>query len=244
MKFKDTVIFINGVAKFASEATISEAMQVTRIPELFLKKVNTAPSSRIGGSFSATYYLNDNDTDVRSLTGINLCYGGLGEIGFENGLLKSYSINVGPYDVLQATVSFDFFSPIKRDFIAISAPETGIAFAHGSRSSVSTIVFNNNPFEFNYSLEQSIDAVYPLGNSGAIQYNFQEGQESCSLRGRSINDAIEFCGDDVNIVLTLKDTCNISLGTIGVSGLKITDGEMSLNNDENLTSSVNLIRYF
>jgi hypothetical protein len=245
MKFKDVVIYINGVAKFASEATLSQQGEVSRVPELYLKKVSSINSSRIAGSFSATYYLNNNDSDIRALTGINICSGGIGDVKFENALMKNYSINVTPYDVMQASVSFDFYTPMSTGIASPSIPSTGVKFGHGSYSDISSIIFNNNPFEFNYSLEQTITPSFSMGDHTApIQFKFEQGQENCSLKGRSVASALEFCGDSVNLVLNIKNTCNSSLGTIGVSGLKVTDEELSLTNDENLTSTVSLIRYF
>lgn len=244
--FKDSPVTINGVTKLASEASISENLGYERKDELGAEVVRTVPNSRIQGSFSMTYYLSDSDSEIRGLTGYSPITGTIGDYGFYSGFMTRYSISVEPNNPIQASFSANFYSPINRAMTTGLRPSGNLDLAHGGASIASGISFNTGLFSFNYEISQDFTPYWELGGTGLISVERTNGSITCNLQGSGLADAVadDFCDLGTGISLTLKGLCGDSIGTISESGMRLTDAQISINNDSDVVGNVSLIKYF
>lgn len=245
--FQNAPIWINGVTKLASQASISEKTTFERREELGLQSVKTVPTSRPLGSFSATYYLSDDDSDIRGLTGINFISGAVGGYGFYSGLMTTYSINVEPNAVIQASLAIDFYSKINREMATGASPTGGLDIAHGGASIPSGLSFNTGMHSFSYEISQAFTPFFQIGSvTGLISAERTDGSITCSLNGSGLADALDsnFCGSGSGVNLSLRTVCGDEIGTISETGMQIADCRLSLSAENEAVGTINLIKYF
>lgn len=252
ISFLNSSFVINGTKFCAYQANFTESSNFQRVDELGYSSVRTVSSSRPNGNFSVDFYLDEKSIAFTNLTGLVPFTGGVSGIGFNTGFMSEFSISAEPLSVIKASIKGSFFERLNRDIIPFSADHDSIdGISHGAASSVgvdigdTSIYSNQNLFSINLSFTQNISPRYKAGSIDLLGYDYEGGEIKCTLNGTGLQRAVDFlCQDETNIVLNLKNVCNTSLGDIEVKGLKVVNSSVTINEEEDVVGSLELIRYF
>ena len=247
MIFKDSPVSINGTTIFANEASLAEGSNSERKDELGSETIRTISASRPRGSFTANYYITDDDNAIRNLTGIIPVSAQIGEYGFSSGILTNYTISAKPNSLIMANLNIQFFSVINRNMTTPDIPDENARFVHGGKSIIQALSYNTGLYEFKLEFSQSVQPYFKLGSNEIIGFDFVNGQIKCDIKGSGLLDAISadsFCPDEQTISLSLRTLCNDVVGTINYGGLQINDAKLNLDSSNDAVGDVSLIKFF
>tara|TARA_R110000824_G_scaffold174380_3_gene352521 strand:- start:1811 stop:2581 length:771 start_codon:yes stop_codon:yes gene_type:complete len=195
---------------------------------------------------SVSYYMTDADSGVRGLftgDGIQLFNANVGPYRLYSGVASSMSMSIDPYSVVSCTLDIAFYNGYDQggSTSTITAPGDVI---HGGASDVSTdLLWTNDIISVNYSMNQGISPVYPLGGLAPTGYTREGGTISVDLEGTGLGSILDFTG-----VCEGYTTGNINLtgvceGTVGggipFSGY-VTDPSITVAPNEEIVGSLSV----
>lgn len=245
MKFENTTVYLNTTCLPAITATLNESIGITRIDDLGRHSVGCWSNSRPEGSFSASLVLHEGIISfINDCTGIKLISGCIGTNSFSKGFLNEFKISIDPDSNVESDISIDFYSKIGQ---TTALPFTGNAFElpHGGASYAETGLFTPKLSSLEYSITQKVAPSWGFGGYDLLTAKRTDGQIKISLNGTGLQHVVhENCDDLINFSLNLNSLCNIDIGTINVSGMKVESSNLTLNLNDDLVGSIELIKYF
>jgi hypothetical protein len=246
MIFKNTTVSLNGKILPASTASLSQSTDLTKIEELGRHAVYSSNGQRPQGKFSSSYYLTKLPIDASGIAGVIQVSGSVGPYSFTKGFLSEYSFSIEPERLIMANISVDFYSDISSGTQrAYNAADFENTFSHGGKSTITSSEFQSSPLSVDYSLSQKIEPTFGLGGNDIINAKQTDGRISITIKGTGLQKAIyENCDNTIGISLNLSDLCSNIVGTINEVGLKVVSSSLSLNKDEDLVGSIELVKFF
>lgn len=203
-----------------------------------------APEGRIQGSVSVTYNLTDADTGIRSLTGINVFDVRIGPFNCYSGVLSSYSMDIQPYSPVSCQIEIDFYGGYNQTG-AMTGISGGSGFIHGGTTTVeSDLLWNNDIISASYSMSQSIEPIYKLGEYIPYGYKRNDGSINVSLEGTGFGSILTSpCSGYTTGKISLTGLCSTFSGDIDFSGFVI-NPNLSVSEGSEVQGSIEIFDTF
>ena len=247
MNFINVPVKVNGVTILATSASINEQYPNDAVKSLG-KTANSYglhSSDRKRGEVSLTYYLQNGDDTIRSLTGINKFDGYIGNINFKGAFLTNYSLNIEPFKMVEVSTSFNFFEGISTDSSIGTYNGGDFIYANGQSSEAEdSIGFNNRILNYNLNIQQSIEPTYVAGASVPYCYTRTDGKIGIEIKGTGLPNYITWpCPDKTDTTVTVDSTCGSSF-VIANDEMTINSIEFSASSDGSVEGSASLSKTF
>lgn len=248
MNYVDVPVTINGATILATSASVEENFSIESVASLGSSAKGYGGghiSDRRGGTVSLSYYLQDGDSAIRALTGINVVDGTIGNTTFKSAVLSSYSMSVKPYSIVEVQANFSFFEGLETNVVNGAYSASDFSLMNGESSSVvDGVGFNNKVLSYSLNISQDIEPVYLLGEDAPDSYNRSNGKITIEIAGSGVPNFIDFpCSDTANTSLTIGSTCGGQF-TITNDNMKIESISIESSVDNLLEGSVSLVKFF
>lgn len=247
ISFKNTPFSINGNMIYALSATLTENVEYQRVEGLGRSNIDLVQQSRPNGSFSADFYLTSGDVDFwMSKTGAVRLTGQIGEIKFTEGYLNQFSFSIEPLSLIKGTIAGNFYQSLNWgspyvDKVDISGL-AGTGLAHGAKS---IIVNHGDAFSFNYSVLQTVEPHFAIGETGILGYRYLGGEISVQIEGTGLQGAVDYncSNNNPEIEVNLNSLCGGNLGAISQEGFKVISSEIQVSESSDIVGKIELKRY-
>ncbi len=246
ISFKNAPFRLGGRIFFATAASVEETHSYQRVEGLGYTNVGAAESSRPNGSFSADFYLRDGDANhifqyFGSLRKVN---GSLGPVSFTEGYITEFSFSIEPVSLVKASVRGVFFQKMTRGGSWASAGTlSGLpddTFAHGAKTTVSI----SEAISVSYSITQSVTPHYVVGSDTIAGVKYDGGEVKVTIQGKGLQKAISECPDEAESVnINLGTLCGGGFDNVSTLGLLIISSSVSVNANEEVVGSMELMKY-
>tara|TARA_R110000822_G_scaffold110654_6_gene241014 strand:+ start:39803 stop:40543 length:741 start_codon:yes stop_codon:yes gene_type:complete len=213
INYENCPVNVAGYDLFANSASISVQNQ-----RRGLKRHGTQGSygqvneGRLEGSVSVSYNIAEGDTGIRGLTGINVFNVTAGPFQCYSGVLTSYSMNIQPNSIVSCDVDISFYGGYDQTGIVGTIESSGDLMHGGTTNVDSDLLWNNDIISCSYSVNQSIEPIYKLGEFEPFAYKRSNGSISVNLQGTGLGKVLSLPCDGYT-------TGNISLQRLCAGGI-------------------------
>ena len=181
----------------------------------FYSQILDGPMS---AQLSVSYYMTDTDSGVRNLFtdgGIQVFNANVGPYRLYSGVVNSMSMSIEPYSVVSCTLDIAFYNGYDQGG-STGTLTTPTDVIHGGASEVSTeLLWTNDIINVNYSMDQDIAPVYPLGSLVPTGYNRDGGTISVDLEGTGLGSILDFTGVCEGYTTGYINLTGVCSGTVG-----------------------------
>lgn len=243
--FTNCPVTVNGNTILASDVSISVSNSRKALTQHGNQgSFGQAPQDRIKGSVSISYHITGSDSEMRDLTGINVFDVNVGPFNCYSGVLSSYSLSIEPYSVVTCNAEIEFFGGYDQTGSTSSIGKPS-GFIHGGVSTVDTdLLWNNDIISATYSISQSIEPYYKLGEYVPCAYKRTEGSINVSLEGTGFGKIISTpCEGFTSGTLNLTGLCSDFGTSIEFSGF-VVNPSVSLSQGEEVRGSLQIYDTF
>ena len=152
-------------------------------------------------------------------------------------------MSVEPYSVVSCTLDMAFYSGYDEGGTTSTLAAPGDVI-HGGASDVETdLLWASDIVSVNYSMDQDITPVYPLGGLLPTGFSREGGTVSVELEGTGLGSILDFediCAGYVEGSINLSGVCNEEIGgSISFSG-NVTDPSISLGPNAEIEGSLSV----
>lgn len=248
ISYKNSPVVINSRVMYANQLTLTETSEFQRVDELSYPAPTLFSNVRPQTEFSLDGYLTSGMLRNIDLTGLTGFAVKCGTFSLTSGFMNEFSVNaqaVSPITCSLKGIAFE--SPNRNATPAVVSFEQERG-AHGAMSYVQTgeaVMYNTDLLGFTISFTQGIAPFYQIGTRNLLGIDYNGGEIRCTLNGTGIQRAVDFgCGNATDVVLNLKNLCNTSLGDITISGFKVNNSSLTVNENDDVVGNLELIRYY
>ncbi|MHA2052011.1 MAG: hypothetical protein ACW99F_00315 [Candidatus Hodarchaeales archaeon] len=243
--FTNCPVNVAGYDILASQASVSVSNSRVAISQHATQgSPSQAPQGRINGSISISYYITGSDADIRGLTGINVFDTTIGPFRCYSGVLSSYSMSIEPYSAVVCDLQIDFFGGYDQGG-STSSIAGASGFVHGGISNVETdLLWNNDITSADYSISQSIEPRYKLGEYIPHAYKRNDGTINVSLQGTGLGKILTSpCEGYTSGSINLTGLCSSLNERIEFSGF-VVNPNVSVSPDSEVAGSLEVFNTF
>jgi hypothetical protein len=239
--FEDSTVQIQRGATttklLASTASVSIANPRRGIKSLgipgFAGQVTDGP---MVGSVSVSYYITDSSSAIRGLFGagggdaVQLFDVWVGTTKCTDVVMDSMSINIEPYTPITCEVNMSFYGGYEILGAPLAGPAAPDGVMHGGGSTVDptagaeNILWNTDLVSCTYSINQSINPVYLLGNMLPEGYSIEDTTTEVTLEGIGLGKVLTFselCPDLVEGSIAFSGVCAGATASLDFEGYVI-----------------------
>jgi len=215
------------ISLLASTASISIANPRRGIKSLgipgFAGQITDGP---MVGTISVSYYAEDNSEAIRGLFGAGEDVGiqtfdvYVGTTKCTEAVMNSMSINIEPYTPVTCEVNMSFYGGYEIMEDPQDPPTAPDGVMHGGATTINPDQGDNDPLwstdlvSCTYSLNQTINPVYLLGDMGPQGYSIEDTTVEVALAGIGLGTILDFddiCPEETKGTITLKGVCEAPL---------------------------------
>ena len=202
--YKNSKILLNGIPYFAQNVSISEAANIG--PGYHLEDKDNfryAAEDGIGGSLKISYLLTGLDTLANNITNEEDSISGyFGGLFFDEGYLRSYSVNLSPNNPTAVTADIVFFDTLKGTFSPNHEFAPELKCLNSADVKIGTMAGNtigkiNNLTDFSYDYSVDVGPGYKIGETIPSRVVFGPKQINVNISNDKIDSFVSVYGQKV-----------------------------------------------
>jgi hypothetical protein len=249
VNFRDIVVSVGGNALLATSADLQLSYPYDGIESLGAQGTPFSSDQRENGTLSISYYLQESDSAIRDLIAdgnpITPVICKVGQFKVDDALLTSYSLSLKPFSLIEAQVSFSFFTHINSESADTITPDPLTALINGAASSITySNNFNNKFISCDLNITQEFDPIYNFGDPSPTAYARTNGEINVKIEGDGLPSIITWpCPTDQSVTLSLASVCG-ALESLTYSNLTVKNMSATAQVGETVNGSVELYKLF
>jgi hypothetical protein len=204
------------------------------------------------GNINVSYYLAGAD-GVRALfgagggAGIQIFDVSVGAYQCQDVVMNSLSLNIEPYSAISCDVSMSFYNGYDQEGSAGALTPPADVLHGGATTVTSDLLWSSDIVSCTYSLNQSVNPVYLLGELVPDGYSIEETTVSVDIAGTGLGHILDFeeiCEGYVEGNITLAGICEEAIGdSISFSG-NVTDPQVTVAPNQEINGSLTVFGTF